>query len=144
MPGPGSVFAKKLYCICTHWLFVQTYAWWPAVVSATLQRHMWLPTLLNIASLVLGDTQAKWVQVWLYCSQRHAGCLCTASLWGSAKMLNSHEGGVTEGALGRNEILGPSLDLEIRGCILTEANLRTVEVLSDTPRNGVRIPCISD
>ena len=35
---------KKLYCICTHWLFVQTYAWWPAVVSATLQRHMWLPT----------------------------------------------------------------------------------------------------
>jgi hypothetical protein len=25
-------------------LFVQTYAWWPAVVSATLQRHMWLPT----------------------------------------------------------------------------------------------------
>ena len=44
MPGPSSVFAKKLYCICTHWLFVQTYAWWPAVVSATLQRHMWLPT----------------------------------------------------------------------------------------------------
>jgi hypothetical protein len=35
---------KKLYCICTHWLFVQTYAWWPAVASATLQRHMWLPT----------------------------------------------------------------------------------------------------
>ena len=35
---------KKLYCICTHWLFVQTYAWWPAVVSTTLQRHMWLPT----------------------------------------------------------------------------------------------------
>jgi hypothetical protein len=35
---------KKLYCICTHWLFVQTYAWWPAVVSATLQWHMWLPT----------------------------------------------------------------------------------------------------
>jgi hypothetical protein len=38
---------KKLYCICTHWLFVQTYAWWPAVVSATLQRHMWLPTKEN-------------------------------------------------------------------------------------------------
>jgi hypothetical protein len=35
---------KKLYCTCTHWLFVQTYAWWSAVVSATLQRHMWLPT----------------------------------------------------------------------------------------------------
>jgi hypothetical protein len=35
---------KKLYCICTHWLFVQSYAWWPAVVSATQQRHMWLPT----------------------------------------------------------------------------------------------------
>jgi hypothetical protein len=35
---------KKLYCIYTHWLFVQTYAWWPAVVSATLQRHIWLPT----------------------------------------------------------------------------------------------------
>ena len=26
-------------------LFVQTYAWWLAVVSTTLQRHMWLPTL---------------------------------------------------------------------------------------------------
>jgi hypothetical protein len=25
-------------------LVVQTYAWWPAVVSATLQWHMWLPT----------------------------------------------------------------------------------------------------
>jgi hypothetical protein len=36
---------KKLYCICTHWLFVQTYVWWPAVASATLQQHMWLPTL---------------------------------------------------------------------------------------------------
>jgi hypothetical protein len=35
---------KKLYCICTHWLFFQSYAWWPAVVSATQQRHMWLPT----------------------------------------------------------------------------------------------------
>jgi hypothetical protein len=35
---------KKLYCICTHWLFVQTYAWWPAVASTTLQQHMWLPT----------------------------------------------------------------------------------------------------
>ena len=22
------------------------YAWWPMVASATLQRHMWLPTLL--------------------------------------------------------------------------------------------------
>jgi hypothetical protein len=39
---------KKLYCICTHWLFVQSYAWWPAVVSATLQRHMWLPTWAQI------------------------------------------------------------------------------------------------
>ena len=38
---------KKLYCICTHWLFAQTYAWWPAVASATLQRHMWLPTVLT-------------------------------------------------------------------------------------------------
>jgi hypothetical protein len=38
---------KKLYCICTHWLFVQSYAWWPAVVSATQQRHMWLPTLVH-------------------------------------------------------------------------------------------------
>jgi hypothetical protein len=38
---------KILYCICTHWLFVQTYAWWPVVVSATLQRHMWLPTLMS-------------------------------------------------------------------------------------------------
>jgi hypothetical protein len=51
---------KKLYCICTHWLFVQTYAWWPAVVSATLQRHMWLPTSLPGASaltsvLLCGD-----------------------------------------------------------------------------------------
>ena len=41
---PRQCLCKKLYCICTHWLFVQTYAWWPAVVSATLQRHMWLPT----------------------------------------------------------------------------------------------------
>jgi hypothetical protein len=38
---------KKLYCICTHWLFAQTYAWWPAVASATLQRHTWLPTIDN-------------------------------------------------------------------------------------------------
>ena len=36
---------KKLYCIYTHWLFVQIYAWWPAIVSTTLQQHMWLPTL---------------------------------------------------------------------------------------------------
>ena len=42
-------FCKKLYCICTHWLFVQSYAWWPAVVSATQQRHMWLPTSLKFA-----------------------------------------------------------------------------------------------
>jgi hypothetical protein len=42
---PGqAVSLQKLYCICKHWLFVQTYAWWPAVVSATLQWHMWLPT----------------------------------------------------------------------------------------------------
>ena len=39
---------EKLYCICTHWLFVQSYVWWPAVVSATQQRHMWLPTLPNV------------------------------------------------------------------------------------------------
>jgi hypothetical protein len=39
---------KKLYCICTHWLFVQTYAWWPAVVSATLQQHTWLPTIFKL------------------------------------------------------------------------------------------------
>ena len=49
---------KKLYCICTHWLFVQSYAWWPAVVSATQQRHMWLPTdsvsvLMYISKLML-------------------------------------------------------------------------------------------
>jgi hypothetical protein len=42
---------KKLYCICTHWLFVQSYAWWPAVVSATLQRHMWLPTGRALSAL---------------------------------------------------------------------------------------------
>jgi hypothetical protein len=24
------------------------YAWWPAVASATLQRHMWLPTLTHL------------------------------------------------------------------------------------------------
>jgi hypothetical protein len=42
MPGPGSV--------CTHWLFVQTYAWWPAVVSATLQRHMWLHTTMSFCT----------------------------------------------------------------------------------------------
>jgi hypothetical protein len=41
---------KKLYCICTHWLFVQTYTWCPAVVSTTLQRHMWLPTLSGRSS----------------------------------------------------------------------------------------------
>jgi hypothetical protein len=43
---PGqAVSLQKVYCICTHWLFVQTYAWWPAVVSATLQGHMWLSTI---------------------------------------------------------------------------------------------------
>jgi hypothetical protein len=39
MSGPGSDLGKKkkkLYCICTHWLFTQPYAWWPAVASATL------------------------------------------------------------------------------------------------------------
>jgi hypothetical protein len=41
---------KKPYCICTHWLFVQTYSWWPAVVSATLQWHMWLPQIYMLAS----------------------------------------------------------------------------------------------
>jgi hypothetical protein len=46
---PGqAVFLQKTYCICTHWLFVQTYAWCPAVVSAPLQRHMWLPTVGGI------------------------------------------------------------------------------------------------
>ena len=44
IPQARQYLGKRLYCICTHWLFDQTYAWWPAVVSATLQRHMWLPT----------------------------------------------------------------------------------------------------
>jgi hypothetical protein len=39
---------KKLYCICTHWLVVQTYAWWPAVVSATLQWHMASHNILHV------------------------------------------------------------------------------------------------
>lgn len=43
-------------------------------------------------------------------------------------MFNSCERRATEEPLGRNEILDPSLDLEIRGYTLTEANLRTVEV----------------
>jgi hypothetical protein len=34
--GPGSDSAKKLYCTCAHWLFTQTYGWWPAVAHATL------------------------------------------------------------------------------------------------------------
>jgi hypothetical protein len=38
---------KKLYCICTHWLFAQTYAWWPAVASATLQRTCGFPQLVS-------------------------------------------------------------------------------------------------
>ena len=28
------------------------YAWWPAVASATLQRHMWLPTSYSYVELV--------------------------------------------------------------------------------------------
>ena len=47
----------KLYCICTHWLFVQTYAWWPAVVSATQQRHMWLPTKVYFTEPFLVSTE---------------------------------------------------------------------------------------
>jgi hypothetical protein len=42
--GPGSDWAKKLYCTCAHWLFTQTYGWWPAVASDILQWHMSLPT----------------------------------------------------------------------------------------------------
>lgn len=38
-------------------------------------------------------------------------------------------------ALGRKEVLGPSLDLEISGSTWTGAILRTVEVLSDTVRH---------
>ena len=29
------------------------YAWWPAEASATLQRHMWLPTALAVLELTL-------------------------------------------------------------------------------------------
>jgi hypothetical protein len=29
------------------------YAWWPAVASATLQRHIWLPTLTYQTSCIL-------------------------------------------------------------------------------------------
>jgi hypothetical protein len=43
-------FGKKRYCIFTHWLFAQTYAWWPAVASTTLQQHMWLPTDRSVSS----------------------------------------------------------------------------------------------
>jgi hypothetical protein len=34
-PGPGSDSAKNYYT-CAHWLFTQTYGWWPVVASATL------------------------------------------------------------------------------------------------------------
>jgi hypothetical protein len=30
-------------------LFAQTYVWWPAVASTTLQWHMWLPTEASIS-----------------------------------------------------------------------------------------------
>jgi hypothetical protein len=68
---------KKLYCICTHWLFVQTYAWWPAVVSATLQRHMWLPTQVGLElrnwlrTLDLASASAKIAKITGECP--HAG-----------------------------------------------------------------------
>jgi hypothetical protein len=36
MPGARQWLGEKLYCICTHWLFTQTYVWWPVVASTTL------------------------------------------------------------------------------------------------------------
>jgi hypothetical protein len=35
---------KNLLCTCAHWLFTHNHEQWPVVASATLQRHMWLPT----------------------------------------------------------------------------------------------------
>jgi hypothetical protein len=35
------------------------YAWWPAEASATLQRHMWLPTLKYIKQLDTGRVTLK-------------------------------------------------------------------------------------
>jgi hypothetical protein len=56
---------KKLYCICTHWLFVQTYAWWPAIVSATLQRYMWLPTEREERNQERTSTERRNQNVWI-------------------------------------------------------------------------------
>jgi hypothetical protein len=49
-----------LTCLSSDWLILKTsswqktllplYAWWPAVASATLQRHMWLPTVVSCAT----------------------------------------------------------------------------------------------
>jgi hypothetical protein len=45
-PGQAVSLQKTL-------LLVQTYAWWPVVVSTTLQRHMWLPTGKHITVIWL-------------------------------------------------------------------------------------------
>jgi hypothetical protein len=42
-PGQAVSWQKALLHMYTLVVF-QTYAWWPAVASTTLQRHMWLPT----------------------------------------------------------------------------------------------------
>jgi hypothetical protein len=85
---------KKLYCICTHWLFVQTYAWWPAVVSATLQRHMWLPTLsdwrrsqsLSLSSWWIWsksqDTTGNRISVLASCIRRDGDQKSSCIFWG--------------------------------------------------------------
>jgi hypothetical protein len=50
-----------LTCLSSDWLILKTsswqktllpmYAWWPVVASATLQRHMWLPTVQGYLAL---------------------------------------------------------------------------------------------
>ena len=56
---------KKLYCICTHWSFVQSYAWWPAVVSATQQQQLKTP-ITSVKVLAESLTTQEDVPVELY------------------------------------------------------------------------------
>jgi hypothetical protein len=64
-----SLSSDWLTCLSSDWLIFKTsswqktllpmYAWWPAVASTTLQRHMWLPTLLTQTSILLTLTNVR-------------------------------------------------------------------------------------
>jgi hypothetical protein len=64
-PGQSVTWQKALLHMYT--LVVQTYVWWPAVASATLQWHMWLPTDADgmdewpqTAFYVVRNSQTQW------------------------------------------------------------------------------------